>query len=151
MLSLNTIKPFKGATKKRKRVGRGNASGHGTYSGRGLKGQKSRSGGRSGLKRKGMKQILLQQPKLRGFKSDKLKNQVINISDINKNFQDGAEISVRALIKAGLIKDIKKPVKILGNGKLTLKNITTKDMLMSKSVAGQLPKVEVKSKKKVIK
>ncbi|MCG2701107.1 50S ribosomal protein L15, partial [Candidatus Parcubacteria bacterium] len=44
-LSLHTIKPAKGATKKRKRIGRGNASGTGTYSGRGLKGQKSRSGG----------------------------------------------------------------------------------------------------------
>ena len=88
MLSLHTIKPNKGETKKRKRVGRGNASGHGTYSGRGQKGQRSRSGGKSGLKRKGMKQILLQTPKLRGFKSDKPKNQVINLVDINKNFKE---------------------------------------------------------------
>jgi large subunit ribosomal protein L15 len=55
MLTLNSIKKAKGSAKGRKRVGRGNASGHGTYSTRGLKGQKSRSGV-SGLKRLGMKQ-----------------------------------------------------------------------------------------------
>ncbi|MCK4554160.1 hypothetical protein KAU19_04310, partial [Candidatus Parcubacteria bacterium] len=70
MLRLHNIKPNKKAVKKRKRVGRGNASGHGTYSGRGIKGQRSRSGGKSGLKRLGMKMILRNIPKKRGFKSD---------------------------------------------------------------------------------
>ena len=86
-LSLHTIKPSKGAAKKRKRVGRGNASGHGTYSTRGLKGQKSRSGV-SGLKRLGLKMTLSRIPKKRGFKSPKAKNQVVNLTDINENFKE---------------------------------------------------------------
>jgi large subunit ribosomal protein L15 len=65
-LSIHTIKPAKGATKKRKRIGRGNAAGKGTYAGKGLKGQNSRSGV-SNLKRLGMKQVLLRTPKKRGL------------------------------------------------------------------------------------
>ena len=64
-LSLHTIKKPKANSKKRKRIGRGNASGHGTYAGKGQKGQNARSGV-SGLKRKGMKQVLLRTPKKRG-------------------------------------------------------------------------------------
>ncbi len=119
-LSLHTIKPAKGATKKRKRVGRGNASGQGTYSGRGIKGQKSRSGV-SGLKRLGMKQILKRIPKQRGFKSLKPDNQVVNLADINKHFKKGDIISPKELLKRGLIDTIKLPVKILGKGELKKK------------------------------
>ncbi|MFA5318302.1 MAG: 50S ribosomal protein L15 [Patescibacteria group bacterium] len=146
-LSLHTIKPAKGATKKRKRVGRGNASGHGTYSGRGQKGQRSRSGGKSGLKRKGMKQILLQTPKLRGFKSDKPKNQPVNLSDLNKNFKDGAKINPSVLLKLRLIDTIKEPVKILGKGELKIKNLEFSDVKLSKSVEEQLKKMGGKVKK----
>lgn len=137
-LSLHTIKPAKGATKKRKRVGRGNASGHGTYSGRGLKGQKSRSGGKNSLKRLGMKTILLNIPKKRGFKSQKPKNQAVNLADINKNFKDGATINLQTLLKAGLIDTIKLPVKILGKGELKLKNVKFEGVKMSKSVKNQI-------------
>jgi len=136
-LSLHTIKSNKGATKKRKRVGRGNASGHGTYSGRGLKGQKSRSGV-SGLKRLGMKKQLLQIPKTRGFKSARAKNQVVNISDLNVNFKDGDEISPKTLLKKDLIGKIELPVKILGKGKLTLKNLKFKDVKLSTTVKEQI-------------
>lgn len=137
-LSLHTIKPAKGAAKKRKRVGRGNASGHGTYSGRGLKGQKSRSGGKNSLKRLGMKTILLNIPKKRGFKSQKPKNQAVNLADINKNFKDGATINLQTLLKAGLIDTIKLPVKILGKGELKLKNVKFEGVKMSKSVKNQI-------------
>lgn len=140
MLSLHTIKPNKGATKKRKRVGRGNASGHGTYSGRGLKGQKSRSGGKSGLKRKGMKNILLQTPKLRGFKSDKPKNQVVNIFDINNNFKDKDAVNPSTLMKNNLIANTKDPIKILGKGDLKIKNLTVEGVKMSESVKSQIEK-----------
>ena len=140
MLSLHTIKPNKGATKKRKRVGRGNASGHGTYSGRGLKGQKSRSGGKSGLKRKGMKNILLQTPKLRGFKSDKPKNQVVNIFDINNNFKDKDVVNPSTLMKNNLIANTKDPIKILGKGDLKIKNLTVEGVKMSEGVKSQIEK-----------
>jgi len=105
-LSLHTIKPAKGSTKKRKRVGRGNASGHGTYSTRGIKGQKARSGV-SNLKRLGMKMTLMRTPKKRGFKSLKPKDQVLNLTDINKNFKDGDTINPKILLKKGLIDTIK--------------------------------------------
>ncbi len=140
MLSLHTIKPAKGAVKKRKRVGRGNSSGHGTYSGRGLKGQRSRSGGKKGLKRIGMKNILLQTPKLRGFKSQRPKNQVVNLKDINSSFKDGDKINPGSLFKAGLIDKIKLPVKILGKGELRIKNLEFKDVKISKSTKSQLEK-----------
>ncbi|MDP2830553.1 MAG: 50S ribosomal protein L15 [bacterium] len=133
-LSLHTIKPAKGSTKKRKRVGRGNASGHGTYSGRGLKGQKSRSGGKNSLKRLGMKTILLNIPKKRGFKSQKPKNQVVNLADINKYFKDGDTVDPQSLLKAGLIDTIKLPAKILGKGELKLKNVKFERVKMSESV-----------------
>ena len=82
MLTLHTLKPAAGASKQRKRVGRGNASGHGNYSCKGLKGQKSRSGV-SGLKRMALKKAILQIPKLRGFHSDKPKFQVVNLAVLN--------------------------------------------------------------------
>jgi large subunit ribosomal protein L15 len=138
-LYLHTIKPAKGATRKSKRVGRGNASGHGTYSGRGLKGQKSRSGV-SGLKRLGMRQVLLKTPKKRGFKSDKPKNQILNITDINKYFKDNDIITPKDLHNKGLIDNIKLGVKILGNGELKLKNLQFKGIKISQSVKEQIEK-----------
>ena len=133
LLSLNNLKPAKGATKKRKRVGRGNASGHGTYSTRGLKGQKSRSGV-SNLKRKGFKMTLMRISKKRGFKSSKIKNQIINLKDLNKNFKDGDMINPKTLFNKGLIDDIKTKIKILGMGELDLKNIIVDDLKMSAKV-----------------
>ncbi|MFH1661513.1 MAG: 50S ribosomal protein L15 [Candidatus Falkowbacteria bacterium] len=137
-LSLHTIKPAKGATKKRKRIGRGNASGHGNYSGRGLKGQKSRSGGKSGLKRLGMKTMLQNIPKSQGFKSKKPKNQVVSASAINNHFKDGDVVCPKCLLRVGLIDTIKMPVKILGNGELKLKNLKFKDVKISDSVKKQV-------------
>lgn len=137
MLSLHNLKPNKGATKKRKRIGRGNASGHGTYSGKGLKGQRSRSGV-SNLKRVGMKQTLFSIPKKRGFNSNKPKNKIVNLDDINKNFKDGDIINPKKLLKKNLINNIKNGVKILGKGKLELKNVKFKDVKMSESVKNSI-------------
>ena len=136
-LSIHTIKPSKGTTKKRKRIGRGNSSGSGTYSGRGQKGQKSRSGV-SGLKRLGMKQMLRQVPKLKGFKSKRPNNQVVNLVDINNNFKDNEVVNSKTLLEKGLIAKIKLPVKILGNGKLKLKGLKFEDVKMSETVKKQI-------------
>lgn len=144
-LSLHTIKPAKGSKKKRKRVGRGNASGHGTYSTRGLKGQKSRSGV-SNLKRMGMRMTLLSTPKKRGFKSLKPKDQVINLVEINKSYKDGENVNPKSLLKRGLIDNIKISVKILGNGKLMLKNLKFENVKMSESVKKQVGVDSVKKK-----
>lgn len=136
MLSLSEIKKAKGSSKTKKRVGRGNSSGHGTYSTRGLKGQKSRSGV-SGLKRLGMRMQLLQTPKSRGFKSQKQKNQVISIKAINNNFKDGEIVNKDSLMEKGLILKKGVPVKILGKEKLTVK-VKVEGLKMSESVADQL-------------
>ncbi len=136
MLSLNNLKRSVGATHKKKRVGRGNASGHGTYSTRGLKGQKSRSGV-SGLKRLGMRKQLLQTPKLRGFRSLQPKNQIVSVSAINKHFKDGETVNPTALFEKELIKTAGSPVKILGKEKLTVKAKFEK-VAMSAAVKGQI-------------
>ncbi len=65
IITLSSLKPQKNR-KKKKRVGRGNSSGHGTYSGRGIKGQRSRSGGKKGLKLKGLKVFISQVKKAKG-------------------------------------------------------------------------------------
>ena len=138
-LSLHNISPNKGATKKRKRVGRGNSSGHGTYSGRGQKGQKSRSGV-TGLKRLGMKKQLLQIPKTRGFKSGKPANQVISLDQISNNFKDGAIITPKSLLTRKLIGTMKLPVKILGGGELKIKDVKFERVRVSESVKKQIGK-----------
>jgi len=143
-LLLHTIKPAKGSVKKRKRIGRGNASGHGTYSTRGQKGQKSRTGGKNKLKRLGFKKILASLPKNKGFKSSKLKNQVINLFDINKHFKEGDKINSVSLFKAGLIDTVKMPLKILANSELKLKNLEFKGIKASKAVKEQVEKLNGK-------
>ena len=141
VLLLHQIKPAKGSAKKRKRVGRGNSSGHGTYSGRGLKGQKARSGV-SGLKRLGMKQVLLRTPKKKGFKSLKPKDQIVNLSMINKYFKEGEVINPKNLLKKGLIDNIKIGVKILATGELKIKKLRFSGVKMSESAKKQIEKKE---------
>lgn len=136
MLTLNNIKRAVGATHKKKRVGRGNSSGHGTYSTRGLKGQKSRSGV-SGLKRLGMRQQLLQTPKSRGFRSLQPKNQIVAVSAINKFFKDGETVNPETLFQKDLIKRVSDKVKVLGKEKLTVK-VKFEKVGMSASIKGQI-------------
>lgn len=118
-LTLNNLRSFK--KKKRKRVGRGNSSGKGTYSGRGQKGQRSRSGGKSGLKRLGIKSNLRQIPKKRGFNSPHLAYQVINIEKIDELFKNNDIVSFKRLKKLKLISDPRKRLKVLGVGELKKK------------------------------
>lgn len=117
-LSLHTIKPSPSSKKSKRRVGRGGK--RGTYSGKGLKGQKSRSGA-SGLKRRGIRQLMESTPKLRGFKSLRKKPEVVNLIDLNKKFQDGDKITPKTLLLKGLVTKTKNGVKILGNGNIKIK------------------------------
>ena len=139
-LSLHTIKPGAGSSRREKRVGRGNASGHGSYSTRGIKGQRSRTGGRNKLKRLGFKKILAQTPKNRGFKSDKEKNQAVNLKEINQFFTDGAKINAVSLLQAGLIGSLSEPIKVLGEGDLKLKNLEFEKVKLSASAKAQVEK-----------
>lgn len=138
-ISIHTIKPKNGSVTKRKRIGRGNAAGQGTYSGKGLKGQRARAGV-SNLKRLGMKQVLLRTPKAKGFKSLRAKNQVINLRLISTEFKDGSTVSPASLLAKGLIENPKSGIKILGQGKLTLKSVKFKNVKISESAIGQIKK-----------
>lgn len=141
MLSLSNLKPAKNSAHREKRVGRGNASGHGSYSTRGIKGQRSRTGGRNKLKRLGFKKILAQTPKNRGFKSAKPKNQIVNLKDINQFFSDGAKIDAMSLLKADLVEFSAEPIKILGEGELKLKNLKFTGVKLSASAKAQVEKL----------
>lgn len=138
-LNFHTIKPAKGSKHRKKRIGRGNASGHGTYSTRGMKGQKSRTGGRGGLKYKGMKQIILSIPKKRGFKSLEQKPEILNIDILDKKFDDGSKINPKILHEAKIISKIIKGVKILGNGE-TKKKFIIKGCSVSRSAKEKIEK-----------
>ena len=119
-MQLNNLKNTE--KKQRKRVGRGNASGHGTYSGKGLKGQKSRSGfslvpGFEG----GQLRLIKKLAKLKGFKNhNRIINQTVTLDQIDKLPAD-SEVNIKNLLEAGIIDDPKRPVKILNVGKLTTK------------------------------
>jgi len=107
--------------KKRKRVGRGDSSGHGTYAGRGLKGQRSRSGGRKGMIRRGLKQTLKGIPKKRGFKSFYPKMAVVNLTELNENFSEDEKVTSEILLAKKIVKFSPSGLKVLGGGKLTKK------------------------------
>ncbi len=121
MLTLNNLKSPKGANKKNKRIGRGQASGQGCQAGRGHKGQKARSGGgvRPGFEG-GAMPLYMRLPK-RGFKNAPFKTDyaIVGLNKISEKF-DGEEVNKESLIKKGLISGSKKsmPVKILANGEL---------------------------------
>lgn len=138
-LGLHNLRPARGAKKKRKRVGRGNSSGHGTYSGRGIKGQRARSGGKKGLKLKGFKPRIQQTPKLRGFKARNVKFEVVNLRDLDLRFSEGDLVTPKEMFEVGLIKDVRKRVKILGDGKL-MKKLTVKAQGFSKSASDGIVK-----------
>ena len=115
----NELSPAPGAKKNRKRVGRGDGSGHGTYSGRGCKGQKSRAGFkmRPGFEG-GQLPLIKRLPRKRGFVNIfRTEYSVINIKQLSM-FEPGSEVTPEGLVAAGLVKSLRHPVKILANGDL---------------------------------
>ena len=117
----NTIKSNQ-PRKNRKRVGRGDASGNGSYSGRGMKGQKSRSGGgvRPGFEG-GQLPMIKRLPSLRGF-TNVFKKQfnAVNLDRIIEKFPEGGDIETKDLVGARVIRDNGRPTKILGRGEVTV-------------------------------
>ena len=133
-LNLSNLKPAQ-ARKDRKRVGRGLGSGKGRYSGRGIKGQKSRSGSHkmpAGFEG-GQMPIDMRLGKLRGNTSAdampigpfRTYSQPVNLRDLETRFESGAEVTLEALKEAGLIATLRKDVKVLGAGELTKKLTVT--------------------------
>lgn len=121
-MQLHELSPGKGATKNRKRVGRGRASGHGKTSGRGQKGQLSRSGGGKGSRFEGGQTPLARRvPKLPGFKNRfRIVYDIVNVGRLEK-FEDGTEVTPVALAEAGIISKPTARVKVLGGGDIKLK------------------------------
>ena len=145
-MDLSSLKPAEGATTSDNfRRGRGHRSGNGKTAGKGHKGQKARSGApRPGFE--GGQMPLYRRIPKRGFKCRNHKEIVaINLSVLDR-FEDGAEVSVASLIEAGIVKNARDGVKILGNGELT-KKLTVKANAFSKTAAEKIEalggKVEV--------
>jgi large subunit ribosomal protein L15 len=115
----NELSPSPGSKHTRKRVGRGDGSGHGTYSCRGLKGQKSRSGPGIGLRFEGGQTPLVKRlPHKRGFTNIfKTDYALVKLQRLEV-FDQNTEITPQTLLDAGLISSLNKPVKILGGGEL---------------------------------
>ena len=117
MVSQNNISPAPGSRQARKRVGRGNGSGHGTYSGRGCNGQKSRAGYRMRPGFEGGQLPLIKRlPRKRGFTNIfRTEYSTVSIGSIN-NFEAGSEVTPEKLVEAGMVKSLAKPIKILADG-----------------------------------
>jgi large subunit ribosomal protein L15 len=117
MAELHDLKPSPGSRRNRKRVGRGDASGHGGTSTRGHKGLKARTGGKVHPRREGGQTSLIRRIPKRGFTNlERVEYQVVNVRDLDR--VDG-DVSPEALKQAGLIGTLRMPVKVLGQGEVT--------------------------------
>lgn len=137
---LHTIRP-KHKNKERKRVGRGGK--RGTYSGKGMKGQKSRSGS---SKRPAERDYIIRLPKRRGFKNKPLSSKatVVHLYDVERAFEDGEAVTVSELILRNVVRPRKGekvpgPIKLLGDGEVTKKFIV-RGVLISASAREKIIK-----------
>jgi large subunit ribosomal protein L15 len=117
-MKLNELSPANGSNKPKKRLGRGIGTGHGKTSGRGHKGQKSRSGSKSMKGFEGGQMTLIRRLPKRGFNNKFATTfQTVNVEDLNQ-FKENDTINQQKLKEAGLIRNLRDRVKILGNGEL---------------------------------
>jgi len=120
MIALHTLHPSAGAVKPRKRVGRGPGSGHGKTASRGHKGLKSRSGGKPASGFEGGQMPLQRRLPKRGFTNIfKIVYQIVNIKDL-QGFEAHTVVTRELLQRMGRIKSSAKPIKILGDGEITV-------------------------------
>jgi large subunit ribosomal protein L15 len=117
-MNLSSLKPPAGSRKKRKRIGRGDGSGHGGTSTKGHKGQNARSGGRVRPGFEGGQMPLSRRLPKRGFRNPFRRDIVIINIDQLKRFPEGSVIDRDALLKAGLVNRIGDGVKVLGKGNI---------------------------------
>lgn len=138
-MRLNELSPAPGSTHSRKRRGRGHGSGNGTYGGRGLKGQRSRSGGgvRPGFEG-GQMPIHRRLPK-RGFTNIfKKRIAIVNVKDLSR-FESGADIDEKLLLGSGLVKGKWDGIKLLGQGEIAVP-LQIKLSLVSKTAREKIEK-----------
>lgn len=138
-MQIHDLFPAPGSRKSRKRVGRGNGSGHGSTAGRGDKGQNSRAGGGKGPGFEGGQNPMhMRLPKLPGFTNrNRVEYSVVNVSRLDAVFADGDVVTSEALVEKGVIKSASELVKVLGDGEIT------------KKLTVQVNKVSVPAKAKI--
>ena len=138
-MNMGEIAPVSGAVRPRKRVGRGIGSGHGKTCGRGSKGAKSRSGNKRKSGFEGGQMPIQRRVPKRGFGNPfKEEFQIINLSDIEgRDFE--SEIDPESMKKAGIIKKLRLPIKVLGDGEIS-KPIVVKANAFSRSAVEKIEK-----------
>ena len=119
-MRLHTIPTIKGATHPRKRLGAGEGSGHGKTCGRGQKGSKSRSGYSVSPGFEGGQMPLQRKLPRRGFNNTRFRTDyaIVNLGDLER-FDSASTVDRKALVAAGLVRDDKNPLKVLGNGDIS--------------------------------
>ena len=136
-MKLHELRAVKGATKAPKRKGRGHATGQGTTSGRGMNGQKSRSGGGTRLGFEGGQMPLYRRLPKRGFNNIwGTEYTIVNVEDLNK-FEAGTVVTQEVLEEAGIVKQVKDGIKVLGQGNINVA-LTVKADKFSKSAVEKI-------------
>ncbi len=122
-MRLHDLKPTPGSKRPKKRLGKGESSGLGKTSGKGHKGQKSRSGASIRPSFEGGQMPLNRRLPKRGFNNAQFKTNyaTVNVSTLEERFEDGAEVTEASLRELGLIKGVCDAVKIMGDGELSKK------------------------------
>jgi large subunit ribosomal protein L15 len=121
-MQLNQVRPARGATKKRKRVGRGPGSGHGGTATKGHKGHQARAGGGKGKGFEGGQMPLTRRIPKFGFRNPfRVEYQVVNVGLLEERFDAGSTVDAATLYEHGVLKHKDAPVKLLGAGNLTKK------------------------------
>jgi large subunit ribosomal protein L15 len=136
-MNLSSLKPPAGSRKKRKRIGRGDGSGHGGTSTKGHKGQNARSGGRVRPGFEGGQMPLSRRLPKRGFRNPFRRDIVIINIDQLKRFPEGSVIDRDALLKAGLVNRIGDGIKVLGKGNIEYP-ISVKVDMISRGAKGKI-------------
>ena len=140
-MKLHELSPAEGSTSTKKRKGRGAGSGNGKTAGKGHKGQNARAGGgvRPGFE--GGQMPLQRRIPKRGFNNIfATKYAIVNISDLEERFEDGAVVDAAAMMASGLVRKELDGIKVLGNGDIT-KKLTIKAAAFSKSAIEKIEKV----------
>ncbi len=131
-MKLNDLKPAPGSKKARRRVGRGLGSGSGKTAGRGQKGQSSRSGFSQGSGWEGGRSRLVMRLPKRGFVHHNTEYQIVNVSDLSV-FEAGSVVNASSLRSSGLVRHEDRPIKLLGNGELSVQNLSVEVDAYSRS------------------
>ncbi len=117
MRNLSNLRPTAGSRRKRKRVGRGDGSGHGTYSGRGIKGQNARSGSSRRAGFEGGQTPLWRRIPKRGFVNvHRREYAYVNLDELMAKYDDGAEVTPEDVRDRGMVDNLKAGLKVLGRG-----------------------------------